>query len=61
MKTIKYNRNTDTPVILESYSDGTYRVLYGVGEDTGKVSYANASRALGECLMHSASCAGLLD
>lgn len=48
------------PIKLEQAADGSFRVTYGLQVKAG-LGYAEAAKELGECIMHSAACAGSLD
>lgn len=50
----------DTPVSLHQRVNDTFTVIYGA-EVKAELSYADAARVLGECILHSLACLGKLD
>lgn len=60
MRLIHKFEQFDVAVTLEQHSNGKFRVIYGK-EVRDNLSYGAAARELGECLLHSMSCASLLD
>jgi len=61
MKTILTIRDYDFPIVLESNRKCTqFRVTYGQ-QVRGNLTYSQAAKELGECLMHAIACTGALD
>lgn len=47
----------DTPVQIEQDEDGLFTVSYGL-DIKESLTYSRAARELGQCIMHSMTCAG---
>ena len=62
MKTITFSiEEMDVTVQLKQYaSNGRFKVVYGL-QESDKLTYSEACGQLGECLLHSLSCAGSID
>lgn len=55
MRTVVYSQNADIPVELKCYSDETFVVRYGK-QASERLSYEEAGKELGLCLLHSLAC-----
>ena len=60
MKTIYENTALAFPVKLEMLHSGRFRVTYGQQIRTN-LTYAEAAKELGECIMHALGCDGAFD
>lgn len=49
----------DFPVNLEQHDNGFFRVSYGL-DISDHLDYISAAHRFGECVLHSATCEGLL-
>lgn len=56
---IEFREGLDTPVLLEQYANGRFRVVYGK-DITSNLTYEDACTSLGAALMHSLACKGSL-
>jgi hypothetical protein len=60
MKTIYLNEQHAYPIKLEQRASGDFVLTYGNQVQRG-LSYRQAARDLGGCIMHAATCDGLID
>jgi hypothetical protein len=52
--------DADYPVKLEQSTNGKFRVTYGL-QIKSNLTYGDAAKEYGACIMHSVACLGLLD
>ena len=60
MKTATFHSHLDTPVTIKWTKRGRYVVEYG-RQVKSDLSYIEAARELGECILHSMACCGFAD